>query len=314
MTSPQKSLPDSTASSAAPPRRPRSSRLVLAAAGAATLVLAGCSSAPTPVPDPPGDSNVLDAADVLTDTQERELERLIEEGNARTDAARVAVLTESGYSGDIEDRAPEVAGQWGVGDAGADNGVLVLLDPQEQQVRLEVADGAAEAVTDAQAEAIIDDRMVPAFEDQDWAGGLQEGVSGIYRTAEGLEDPTEGGLSGWAIAGIIGGIAALAGLIVGWLCAVARRRRRAAREALEQARREDPDLELTEEQEQDYLRWAAGRKQSDLLPVTAWMPLYLAHPSSYGAQPTQFDSGSSGGGSSFGGGGGFTGGGATGSW
>lgn len=298
--------------------RHRPARRVPAAAvlaGAGAMMLTACSSSePAPIPDPPADGNVLDDADVLTDAQEQELERIIETGNDSTAAARVAVLIESEVPGDLENRARETATQWGVGEEGADNGILVLLAAQDQEVRIEVADGAGEAVSDDDAEQIIEDRMVPAFEDEDWSTGLDEGVSSLYRTAAGEEDPSAGGIPGWGILGIVGGVLGLAAIFVLWSVAVTRRRKRTAQELLEQAHREDTDLELTDTQREDYVRWASHRRRSELFPVAVWLPLYLAQPTSYGAAPSPSDPTGSAGGSSFGGGGGFSGGGASGSW
>lgn len=303
---------------ASPPARPRRGPLRLPAAaalaGTAALLLAGCSgSEPLPVPEPPADGNVLDGAEVLTDAQEQQLERIIETGNDSTDAARVAVLTEPEGRGDLEERAQEVATRWGVGDEGAENGILVLLIPENREVRLEVADGARETVTDDDAEQIIEDRMIPAFEDEDWAAGLNQGVSSLYRTAAGQEDPDAGGLAWWAILSIIGGVLGLAAALIAWSSVVSRRRRRTAQELLEQAHREDGAPELTDAQREHYLRWASGRRSSEILPVAVWLPLYLAQPTGYGATPPS-DPGGTAGGSSFGGGTGFSGGGASGSW
>lgn len=286
-----------------------------ALAGAVMVAaLAGCSSS-APEEPPRPDGNVTDTADALTADQERELERIIEEGNTSTDSARVAVLTESEVSGDIEDRAREVADSWGVGEADADNGVLILVAIEDQEVRVEVADGARDAVTDDDAQAIVDSVMVPEFKDDDYAQGLADGTRAIYETATGQRDPageaaTE---SAWWAAGVGGlSLAAVIGVLLRvW---VVRRRKRVARENLEQARLQDPDLDLSEQQEEDYVRWAGGRKAADIYPVAAWLPLYLGHPQSYGATPPSLDPDTSGGGSSFSGGGGFTGGGATGSW
>lgn len=286
-------------------------RTAVLTVGAAAL-LTSCASEPAAIPEPPRDGNVLDAADVLTDAQEAELERVIREGDEDSAAVRVAVLTEDGAAGDIEDRARDIATDWGVGQEGEDDGVLVLLHPENQEVRLEVADGAQEVLPEEATDAIVEERMVPRFEQQQWAEGLTDGTRSLYATANGEEDPTAGGAPGWAVAAGAGGAAVVGAGLAGWGIGTHRRRRRIARENLAQAEREDPQLELTEDQREDYLRWAAGRRQDNILPVAAWLPLYLSSPTAYGAAPAGGEH--TDGGSSFGGGGGFTGGGSTGSW
>lgn len=299
-------------------RRRRTPRLGLAAAAAVLAVTACSSGESAEIPEPVGD--VTDLADVLDEDQEQELAEVIRDGNESTDAARVAVLTEPEVSGDIEDRARDVASQWGVGEAGEDNGILVLLAVEDQEVRMEVADGAREHVTDEAAEAIVDDVMVPAFQDEAYAEGLTEGTRAIYQTASGQRGPAAEAAQDsrntviW-VAVIIGGAAVVIGLISLILGLVRGRRKRTAQELLMAAYSEDTDLQLTDRQERDYIRWAKGRKVKDISPVAVWLPLYVQAPHSYGAvpppSPTDAGMGSS---SSFGGGGGFTGGGATGRW
>lgn len=285
------------------------------------MALSGCSSS-DPLPVPPATGNVTDTADVLSDDQEQELERVIEAGNDSTGNARVAVLTEEDAGGDLEDRARAVATAWGVGDKGEDNGVLVLLAVEDREVRIEVADGAREHLDDDDAAAIVEDTMVPEFEDENYGAGLIEGTRMIYETASGQRDPvaeSEAGGSNNAVMWIVivmTGLAVVVGVIVVASVVVDRRRKRTAQQFLEQARREDPDLQLTEQQEEDYVRWARGQRMANISTVALWLPLYAQEPSNYGAAPPPSSSGDpgAGGGSSFGGGGGFSGGGAGGSW
>ncbi len=103
------------------------------------------------IPEPPAGGNVLDLADVLTTSEEQDLSSLIDEHNASTDAARVAVLLVENAGGPIEDYSCDVATSWGVGDEGADNGVLVVADTTERELRIETADGVREQFSDDDA-------------------------------------------------------------------------------------------------------------------------------------------------------------------
>ncbi|MUN63181.1 TPM domain-containing protein [Kocuria sediminis] len=283
---------------------------VLALGGA---VLTACSAPAPGVPAPPVDSAVLDAADVLTDAQEREIDALIEERNTATDAARVAVLTVEETDGSIEDRAREIATAWEVGDAGADNGVLVLAATGDRELRIESADGVREQFTDDEAERVVEDVLEPAFADERYAEGLAEAVEQIYVYAQGEEPPQEP--FDWVLLGWIVGGAGLVGVLVAWwIAADLRRRRRIADEELRAARQRDPDLRLTEEQQKAYRTYRYHHRTDDAVTNPAvWLPLYLANPGLYSGG-SGGGAGGSAGGSSFGGGGGFTGGGASGSY
>lgn len=278
------------------------------------IVLTGCAA--EPVPAPPAEGSVLDAADVLSETDEQRLDALIEERNRDTDAARVAVLTVEEAGGPVEDYAREVATAWGVGDDGTDNGVLVVAATEDRQLRLEVADGVRERFSDEEAQDVVDDVLSPAFADGRYAEGLTEAVDRIYDYARGRQparEPFDWTLFGWVAgaAGLVGG------LLVCWIVAGVRRRRRIVDEELRAAEQRDPALRLTDEQREAYRRYRSAHRGDDAVANPAvWLPLYLANPALYSGGHSGGDGGgsSSWGGSSFGGGGGFTGGCASGGY
>ena len=279
-----------------------------------TLALAGCGgSDPAGVPDPPAEGNVLDAAGVLTDQEEADLSAQIDRANSGTDAARVAVLTIDGAGGDLESFARQVASSWGVGDEGADNGVLILADTGERELRIETADGVRERFSDDDAEQIIEDVLEPAFADEEYATGLRDAVEQVYLYAEGGEpeqEPFDWGL----LAGVLGAVAAVIGALLWWIMANHRKRRRAADEELRAAEEADPDLHLTDDQREAYRKYRYNAWGKDQVSNPAvWLPLYIANPALYsGSSAGGSSDGSSG--SSFTGGGGFSGGGASGSY
>ncbi|OLT04772.1 hypothetical protein BJF77_04450 [Kocuria sp. CNJ-770] len=289
-------------------------RRTLAAVALGGAVLTACSAPAPGVPAPPVDSDVLDAAGVLTDAQERELDALIQEHNAATDAARVAVLTVEETGGPIEDRAREIATAWEVGDAGADNGVLVLAATGDRELRIESADGVREQFTDDEAERVVEDVLEPAFADGHYAEGLAEAVEQVYVYARGEEPPQEP--FDWALfGGVAGGFGLVGVLVAWWIAADLRRRRRIADEELRAARQRDPDLPLTEEQQKAYRTYRYHHRKDDAVTNPAvWLPLHLANPGLYSGGSGSGTDGGGAGGSSFGGGGGFTGGGASGSY
>ncbi|MGV0109441.1 TPM domain-containing protein [Arthrobacter sp. CP30] len=287
-------------------------RAAVAAASVSLLLIAltGCGAGGTAaVPEPPADGNVLDAADVLTAAQEQELNALIDEQNARTDAARVAILTVEDASGSIEDYARSVATEWGVGDDGEDNGVLVVADTGERELRIETADGARETFSDDNAEQVIEDVLEPAFADEEYARGLTEAVGQIYGYAQG-QDPVKEPFDWGLLAAVAGGMAVFIGALMWWGVAHSRRRRREADEEIRSAEDAYPDLRLTEEQRDAYRKYRYSHCGDDAVSNPAvWLPLYAANPALYSG-----GSGTNASGSSFNGGGGFSGGGSSGSY
>ncbi|HST71428.1 MAG TPA: TPM domain-containing protein [Kocuria rosea] len=289
---------------------PRSTARV--AGVALVLALTGCAAEESAVvPEPPRAGNVLDAAGVLSADQEQDLNALVEERNDSTDAARVAVLTVQDTHGPIEDYAREVATAWGVGEGGADNGVLIVAATGERELRIETADRVRESFSDGEAEDVVEEVLAPAFADQRYAEGLLEATDQIYRYAQGQQPPHEP--VNWALVGsVAGGVGVLGGSMIWWAVADSRRRARIAEEEIRSAQEHDPDLQLSEEQRRAYRKYRCSHRGDDAVTSPAvWLPLYLAHPHLYSGASSN---GSSGGGSSFGSGGGFTGGGASGSY
>lgn len=274
------------------------------------LVLTGCSnSEPATVPERPAESNVLDLADVLTTAEEQSLNELIEELNISSDRARVAVLTVENAGGSIEDYSRSVATEWEVGDAGTDNGVLLVADTAERELRIETADGIRQQFSDDEAAAVIEDVLEPAFADEQYAEGLTEAVEQIYLYADGQE-PVQEPFNWPLLAWVVGGIAALLGIVISAISVDSRRSRRVADEEIRAAEEGDPTFRLTEEQRKAYRKYRYSKRGNDAVtyPPT-WLPLYIANPALYSGSSTSTQPGSS-----FGGGGGFTGGGASGKY
>lgn len=94
--------------------------------------------------------------------------------------AQVAVLTIPSLQGDVlEEFSIRVAREWRLGQAGRDNGALVLVARDDRQVRIEVGSGLEGALTDLITNRVIDERMVPRFRDGDFGGGIEAAVEAM---------------------------------------------------------------------------------------------------------------------------------------
>jgi uncharacterized membrane protein YgcG len=104
------------------------------------------SAAGPPFPDPVLDQAVYDTADILSAETEAELERIIDAIEART-GAELVVYTQHdpGVSEDGNlDKARALIDQWGIGRAGFDDGMVLLigLDPRPGESRVSIFGGA----------------------------------------------------------------------------------------------------------------------------------------------------------------------------
>ncbi|MEQ1849059.1 MAG: TPM domain-containing protein [Candidatus Peribacteraceae bacterium] len=131
-------------------------------------------------PIPANDGFVTDAAGVLSDEEDRELERILTEYRSTTsnEIAIVMVPTLSGAV--IEDVGLEIGRAWGVGSI-KDNGILILASYQDRAVRIDVGYGLEGAVPDVVAKGIIDTDIIPAFREAKYAVGLTNAVTSLQK-------------------------------------------------------------------------------------------------------------------------------------
>ncbi len=119
---------------------------------------------------------VSDWAEVFTPEQKLELETRIA-GLKESNGAELAVVAlKSLQGGQIDDFAVKLFEQWGIGEKGKDNGVLLLAAIEDRQMRIEVGYGFEGVLTDAATGRIQDEYIVPRFKEGDYAQGLMDGA------------------------------------------------------------------------------------------------------------------------------------------
>jgi uncharacterized protein len=99
------------------------------------------------------------------------------EGTSTDQVAVVTVNSLEGYP--IEDYGIGLARQWQIGQKDKDNGVLLLVAPNERRVRIEVGRRLEPIMTDIMSAAIIDTAILPRFRRGDFSGGIRAGVQDI---------------------------------------------------------------------------------------------------------------------------------------
>jgi uncharacterized protein len=103
--------------------------------------------------------------------------------------AEVAVVTIASLGGDtIENYAVKLFEEWQIGQKGKDNGILILVAPNDHQARIEVGYGLEGTITDLQAGNIVNQGMIPAFKNSDYDGGIDTAVTAVSGLIEG--DPS----------------------------------------------------------------------------------------------------------------------------
>lgn len=139
-------------------------------------------SAPAPAPQiafPAPAGRVVDQADLLTAEQEQALAARQAALERFTSDQIVIVTVDSLQGRDIEDYARELGSHWGVGQADLDNGVLVVVAPNERRVWIAVGRGLEHILSSEAAASIIERDLLPHFRRGDWYRGLDEGERSI---------------------------------------------------------------------------------------------------------------------------------------
>lgn len=122
---------------------------------------------------------VVDEVGVLDKGQNAALSQKLEsiEKNSGAQVVVVILKTLDGY--EIADYGYRLGRHWGIGQKGANNGVLLIYAPREKKIRIEVGYGLEGKLTDAMSHKILDVAVVPKIKQKDIFGGLDAGVSEI---------------------------------------------------------------------------------------------------------------------------------------
>ncbi len=122
---------------------------------------------------------VVDQADLLRPEQELDLTSKLAALEEQTGRQLVIATVASLEDRTIEDYGYRLGREWGIGQEGEDDGVVLLVAPNERKVRIETGYGARVFLTDAMSSIIIRESILPRFRDGDFAGGIAAGADQI---------------------------------------------------------------------------------------------------------------------------------------
>lgn len=138
-------------------------------------------------PNPPRIVN--DFANLLSPQEVQQLESKLRAYNdtTSTQIAIVVVPSLDGY--DPSEYAFALGKKWGIGQKGKNNGILVLIKPkvgnERGQVFIATGYGMEGSITDARANRIIDQTIIPAFRQNKYYEGLDQATTQLIQFARG---------------------------------------------------------------------------------------------------------------------------------
>lgn len=159
----------------------------------AALLTIGCAAEAEEVELPPSTpaleltGRVVDAANLFDAQYEDDLSRKLVQLEQDTRVQFVVATTPDLKGQTIEDYSLELANAWGLGSVEHDDGLLLLVAPNERQVRIEVGYGLEDAVNNLEAAQIIQRDILPHFRKGDFKSGVAAGVDSLIREVAPVE-------------------------------------------------------------------------------------------------------------------------------
>jgi len=147
------------------------------------LLLSGFIAGVTDIPYLTG--RVTDNAQILSEETQKLLSDSLKMHEMRT-TNQVVVLTIPTLDGEsIEDYANRVFNEWKLGQKGMDNGILIVVVPNDRRMRIEVGYGLEGVLPDLLASRIIQNIMTPQFKNGDYDRGITEGALAVISILDG---------------------------------------------------------------------------------------------------------------------------------
>ena len=144
-----------------------------------------CACAAQTLSFPALTGRVVDDAGVLDASTTAALTQSLAELEQKTTDQLVVVTLKSLQGTSIEDYGYQLGRRWQIGQKDKNNGVLLIVAPNERKVRIEVGYGLEGTLTDAVTKLIIENSILPRFKVADYAGGIKRGVEDIIQVLSG---------------------------------------------------------------------------------------------------------------------------------
>lgn len=147
-------------------------------------LLAGSTAAAQPQFPERGTAPVVDLANIIDPAAEAELSARLdafEQANQRQFVV-ATIPSLDGY--DIADYGYQLGRHWGLGDVENNDGIILLVAPNERKVRIEVGYGLEAVIPDGLAYDIVERDILPRFREGNMTGGIVAGADAIIRHLE----------------------------------------------------------------------------------------------------------------------------------
>jgi len=152
--------------------------LTIVVFGLALLLASGAAYAQgLTFPDLSG--RVVDQANLIPAETRQTLEQKLATLEDKSGIQFVVATVTSLQGQEIEPYANDLYRHWALGEKTKNNGVLLLVAPNEKKIRIEVGYGLEGTLTDALSRVVIANAITPRFKAGDFPGGITRGVDDV---------------------------------------------------------------------------------------------------------------------------------------
>lgn len=140
------------------------------------------------LPKPSYDFYVYDEVGILDNHSKNYIIEVNNELYKKTGAQVVVAITNNLENLDINTYATELFEEWKIGGKQYDNGLLMLIVPDNREIWIEVGYGLEGPLPDGRIKRIIEDKIIPSFRDQNYSNGI---ISGFEEILDYIENEYE---------------------------------------------------------------------------------------------------------------------------
>jgi len=134
---------------------------------------------------PKSNTLVTDYTNTLSADNKIQLENKLVAFNDSTSTQIAVVMIKSVGSYDIAEYGAGLGRNWGIGQKGKNNGILILVAMEDHKVTIQTGYGAEGAIPDAITNQVINNQITPAFKRGDYYGGLDAAVTSLMQYMRG---------------------------------------------------------------------------------------------------------------------------------
>ena len=122
---------------------------------------------------------VTDAADILSPVQENRITSKLQQLE-RTTGHQFVIATVPSLDGrEIAKFTLDLANSWGIGRRGVNDGIVLLIAPNERKARIEVGRGLEQVLPNSLCQEILENEITSKAQRGDLPGGIEAGVDAL---------------------------------------------------------------------------------------------------------------------------------------